>query len=64
MSLRVKVPGLEPRERMDTELVTEAVKRNRMRWLRHALRKDDGSWVKRSMLYELDGVRDIGDRCG
>ena len=60
MSLRVKVPGLEPRERMGIELETEVVKRNRLRWLEHVLWKDGGDWVKRNILYEVDNVRGRG----
>ena len=31
-----------------------------MRWLGHVLRKDDGDWVKKSMSYEVEGVRGKG----
>ena len=36
------------------------MKRNRMRWLGHVLRKDDDDWVKRSMSLEVDGKRGRG----
>ena len=42
----------ELRERMGIELVFEVVKRDRLRWLGHVLRKDDDDWVKKSMSYE------------
>lgn len=48
-----KVPIVKLRVRM----ATEAVKRNWFRWLRHVLWKDDGDWVKESMLYEVDHVK-------
>ena len=32
---------------MGIESVSHAVKRNRLRWLRHVLRKDDDDWVKK-----------------
>jgi len=52
-SLMDKVPIVKLRVRM----ATEAVKRNWFRWLRHVLWKDDGDWVKESMLYEVDHVK-------
>ena len=39
------------------DLVSDVVKRNRLRWLGHVLRNDDGDWVKKSMSYEVEGVR-------
>ena len=45
-------------ERMGIELESEVVKRNRLRWLGHALRKDDSDWVKKSMSYEVEGERE------
>jgi len=41
-------------------MIAEVAKRNWMKWLRHVLRKDDGDWVKKIMLYEVDGVRGRG----
>ena len=38
------------------------LKQNRLRWLGHVLRKDDDDWVKKSMSYEVEGVRGKG-RC-
>jgi len=54
-----KVPSVVARERMWIELVTE-VKMNRLRWLEHVLWKDDGDWVKKNVLYEVDVVRGRG----
>jgi len=56
--LKDKVPSLDLRKRMGIELVIEVVKRNQ--WLGHAVEKDDDDWVKRSILYEVDGVRGRG----
>jgi len=53
--LRNKVPRVELRERTVIELVTDGVKRNWLRWLRHVLWKYDGNKVKRNMLYEMRG---------
>ena len=57
MSLRDRVPSVGLMRRMWIELVTEVDKKNRLSWLRHVLWKDDGDWVKRSMLYEVDVAR-------
>ena len=40
---------------MGIELVSDVVKQNRLRWLGHVLRKDDGDWMKKSMWYEVGG---------
>ena len=41
------------------ELANEVVGRNRARWWRCALWKDDGGWVKRSVMYEVDSEDDM-----
>ena len=46
--------------RMGIELVSDVIKRNRLKWLGHVLRKDDGDWVKRSMSLEVEGTRGRG----
>ena len=47
-------------------MVSNVVKRNRLRWLGHVLQKDDththGDWVKKSMSYEVEGMRRRGIR--
>ena len=44
------------------ESVSDVVKWmwNRLRWLGHVLRKDDGDWVKKCMVYEVEGERGRG----
>ena len=59
-SLRDRVPRAGLREIMGIESVSDAVKRNRLRWLGHGLRKDDGDWVKKIMLFEQEGKRGRG----
>ena len=44
-------------ERMGIELVSDVVKQNRLRWLGRVLWKDDGDWVKKSISYEVEGVK-------
>ena len=60
ISLRDRVPSAELRERMGIESVSDAVKRNRLRWLGHVLRKDDDDWVKKIMSFEVEGKRGRG----
>ena len=38
---------------MEIELVPDVIRRNRLRWLGHLLRKDDGDWVKKCMSLEV-----------
>ena len=40
--------------------MSDAVKRNRLRWLGHGLRKDDDDWVKKIMSFEVEGKRGRG----
>ena len=60
VSLRDRVPSAELRERMGIESVSDALKRNRLRWLGHVLRKDDDDWVKKIMSFEVEGKRRRG----
>ena len=61
MFLKDEVPSVELKETMGIEVVTEVVKTNWLRWVRYVLQKDDGDFtMKRSILYEVDGMRGIG----
>ena len=60
VSPRDGVLSAEPRERMGIESVSDDVKRNRLRWLGHVLRKDDDDWVKKIMSFEVEGKRGRG----
>ena len=51
------MPSAELRERMGIESVSDAMKQNRLRWLGHVLQKDDDDWVKRIVLFEMEGKR-------
>ena len=55
--LRDRVPSAELRERMGIESVSDAMKQNRLRWLRHVLQKDDDNWVKQIMSFQVEGKR-------
>ena len=51
------MPSAELRERMGIGSVSDAVKRNRLRWLGHVLRKEQDGWVKKIMSFEVEGKR-------
>ena len=52
-----KIPSIELKEKMVTELVIEVIKTNQLSWLGHVLQQDDDDFAKRSFLYETNGVR-------
>ena len=60
VSLRDRVLNAELRERMGIESVSDTVKRDKLRWLGHVLRKDDDDWVKKIMSFEVEGKRGRG----
>ena len=48
----------ELRKMVGIESVMDIVKRNRLRWLGHMLRKDESDWVRRVMEINVDGSRE------
>ena len=58
--LRDRAPSAELRERMGIKSVSDAMKQNRLRWLGHVLQKDDDDWVKKIMLFKVEGKRGWG----
>jgi len=36
------------------------LQQNRLRWYRHVLRKEDDDWVKKNLVYEVEGPRPRG----
>ena len=50
----------ELRERIGIESVSDAMKWNRLTWLGHVLQKDDDDWVKKIVLFEVEGERGRG----
>ena len=60
VSLKDRVPSAELKVRMEIESVCDAMKRNRLRWLGHVLRRDDDDWVKKIMSFEVEGKRGRG----
>ena len=45
---------------MGIEHVMDVVKRHRLRWLGHVLRKDESDWVRRVMEMNVEGSRGRG----
>ena len=60
VSLKDRVSTVELRRRIGVEPLSDVLRRGRLRWFGHVLRKDDGDWVKKVMEYEVDGVRRRG----
>ena len=45
---------------MGIESVMDVVKRNRLRWLGHVLRKDESDWVRGVLEMNVEGSRERG----
>ena len=50
----------ELRELLGLEPVSLMIKKSRLRWFRHVERKDDNDWVKRCIMWEVEGIRQTG----
>ena len=60
VTLRERYSNIILREKIGIEPVGEVMRRRRLRWLGHVLRKDDEDWVKKCMDMEVDGRRGRG----
>ena len=58
--LKERNTNAELRNRLGIEKIGDVVKRSRLRWLGHVLRKDEDDWVRKSMSLEVDGNRGRG----
>ena len=47
----------ELRELLRLEPVSLMIKKSRLRWFGHVERKDDNDWVKRCMMWEVEGIK-------
>ena len=47
-------------EKMGIESVSDVLRRSRLRWLGHVLRKNDEDWVRKCLSLEADGKRSRG----
>ena len=57
VSLKETNSNAELRNRLGIEEIRDVVRRSRLRWLGHVLRKDEDDWVRKSMSLEVDGNR-------
>ena len=48
------------RKKMGLEGILEVLRRRRLRWYGHVMRKDEHDWTKRSFQLQVDGRRPIG----
>ena len=46
------------RELLGLEPVSLMIKKSRLRWFGHVERKDDNDWVKRCIMWEVEGDRE------
>ena len=60
VSLKNNLATAELCERMGVEAISDVLRRGRLRWFGHVLRKDDGNWTKRVMSYEVTGAKGRG----
>ncbi len=60
VSLRERKTNDDLRKMMGIESVMDVVKRNRLRWLGHVLRKDESDWVRGVLEMSVVGSRGRG----
>ena len=60
VSLRERKTNVELRERLGIEKIGNVMRRSRLRWMGHVLRKKEDDWVRKSMKMEVEGSRGRG----
>ena len=60
VSLREKKTNAELRESMGIEKINDVMRRSRLRWMGHVLRKEVNDWVKKSMEMSVEVSRGRG----
>ena len=60
VSLRDRETSAELRQRMGVEAIVDVVRRGRLRWYGHVMRKEENDWVKKVMSFNLEGTRPSG----
>ena len=60
VSLRERKTSAELRRRLGIVAIGDMMRRSRLRWLGHVLRKDDSDWVRQSMDMVVEGRRGRG----
>jgi len=60
IKLQDRVPSKGLRERLGLDDIISVLQQNRLRWYGHVLQKEDNDWVKKCMVYEVEGARPRG----
>jgi len=60
VKLKDRFPSKELRERLGIDDIAFILQQNRLRWHGNVLQKEDDSWVKKCMEYEVAGPRPTG----
>ena len=60
VSLRERKTNAELRKSLGIKDIDEVMRRSRLRWMGHVLRKDKDDWVRRSMDMVIEGKRGVG----
>ena len=59
-TLKERISSEELRQRLDVEGVMDVIRRGRLRWYGHVMRKQDEDWVKKCISMEVDGKKPRG----
>ena len=60
VSLKKHLSNETLRGRLDIDCVSDLVRRSRLWWFGHVVRKDDQQWVKKCMDFKVDGSAGMG----
>jgi len=60
IKLQDKVPNKGLRERLGLDDIISVLQQNGLRWYGHVLHKEENDWLKKSMVYEVEGARPRG----
>ena len=60
VSLRGRKTNAKLRKSLGINDIDEVMRRSRLRWMGHVLRKDKDDWVRRSMEMAIEGKRGAG----
>ena len=58
--LKERIRSEELRQRLDVECVMDVIRRGRLRWYGHVMRKQDEDWVKKCISMEVAGKKPRG----
>ena len=58
--MKERISSEELRQRLDMECAMDVIRRGRLRWYGHVMRKQDEDWVKKCISMEVDGKKPRG----